>query len=59
MVLDGNLEGVQYIIGFKVVKDNKNRKVMLCQAYILVSFENKGLCAFDPNCWDSLEGEDG
>ena len=59
MVLDGNLEGMQYILGFKVIRDNKNRKVMLCQAYILASFENEGLCGFAPNCWDSLEGDDG
>ena len=30
---------------------------MLCQAYTQVSFENEGLCAFAPNCWDSLKGD--
>ena len=59
MVLDGNIEGAQYILGFKVLRDNKNRKIMLCQAYTLVSFEDEGLCAFASNCWDSLEGDNG
>ena len=59
LVLDGNLEGEQHILGFKVFRGNKNWKIMLCQAYTLVSFENEGLCAFAPNCWDGLEGDDG
>ena len=59
LVLDGNLEETQYILRFKVLKDNKNMKIMLCQAYTLVSFENEGLCVFAPNCWDNLEGDDG
>ena len=54
MVLDGNLKGAQYILRFKVLKDKKNKKTVLCQAYTLISFENEGLCAFAPNCQDSL-----
>ena len=48
MVLDGNLEGAQYILGFKVLRDYKNRKILLCQAYIQVSFQNEGLYACVP-----------
>ena len=50
LVLDENLEGAQYIHGFKVLKDNKNRKIVLCQAYTQISFKNEGLCVFAPNC---------
>ena len=50
LVLDRNLEMAQYILGFKVLRDYKNRKIVLCQAYTQVSFENKGLCACAPKC---------
>ena len=55
--LDGNLEGMQYILRFKVLKDYENRKIALCQAYNQVSFENEGLCTYAPKCWDSLGGD--
>ena len=50
LVLDGNVEVVQYILGFKVHRDNKSWKIVLCQAYTQVSFENEGLYAYAPKC---------
>ena len=38
------------------MRDYKNRKIMLCQAYTQVSLKNKGLCACVLKCWDSIEG---
>ena len=57
LVLNRNLEGVQYILRFKVLKDYENKKIVLCQAYNQVSFKNEGLCAYAPKCWDSLGGD--
>ena len=57
LILDINPKGVQYILEFKVLRDYKNRKIVLCQAYTQVSLENEGLCACVPKHWDSIEGQ--
>ena len=47
----------QYILGFKVLREYKNKKNALFQGHTQVFFENEGLCAYALKCWDSLGGD--